>query len=199
MNPKFKHIVSLFRKLPGVGPRQAGRFVLALMDKPDSDLQEFGEAISNLKNNITLCQICHNLSENHICSICADGKRDATKIMVLEKVTDLESIERTGLYKGHYHILGGAVNPVDGIFPENLNLDSLEGRIAKLTSTDNQIEIIIGTNPNTAGETTAMYIRDMLENRSNIKITHLARGLASGSHLEYADEITLKNALEFRK
>ena len=199
MNPKFKHIVSLFRKLPGVGPRQAGRFVLALLDKPDSDLQELGEAISSLKSNITLCQICHNLSENHICSICDDGKRDATKIMVLEKVTDLESIERTGLYRGHYHILGGAVNPVDGIFPENLNLDSLEERIAKLTSIDNQVEIIIATNPNTAGETTAMYIRDMLENKPNIQIPRLARGLASGSHLEYADEITLKNALEFRK
>ena len=119
--------------------------------------------------------------------------------MVLEKVTDLESIERTGLYKGHYHILGGSVNPVEGIFPENLNLESLEGRIAKLTSLDSQIELIIATNPNTAGETTAMYIRDMLENKPNIKITHLARGLASGSHLEYADEITLKNALEFRK
>jgi recombination protein RecR len=199
MNPKFKHIVSLFRKLPGVGPRQAGRFVLALLDKPESDLQELGEAISSLKSDITLCQICHNLSENHICSICTDPRRDATMIMILEKVTDLESIERTGLYRGHYHILGGAVNPVDGVFPENLNLESLEGRIAKLTSASNQIEIIIAMNPNTAGETTAMYIRDMLENKPNIMITHLARGLASGSHLEYADEITLKNALEFRK
>ena len=198
MNPKFKHIVSLLRKLPGVGPRQAGRFVLAMLDKPESELLELGEAISNLKSEITFCEICHNLSDNHLCDICSDKRRDVTKIMVIEKVTDLESIERTGLYKGQYHILGGTVNPVDGVFPENLNLDSLEKRIAKLTATD-QIELIIATNPNTAGETTAMYIRDMLSSKTNVRITHLARGLASGSHLEYADEITLKNALEFRK
>ena len=198
MNPKFKHIVSLLRKLPGVGPRQAGRFVLALLEKPESELLELGEAISNLKTEITFCEICHNLSDNHLCDICSDKRRDVTKIMVIEKVTDLESIERTGLYKGQYHILGGTVNPVDGVFPENLNLDSLEKRIAKLAVAD-QIELIIATNPNTAGETPAMYIRDMLGSKTNVRITHLARGLASGSHLEYADEITLKNALEFRK
>ncbi len=199
MNPKFKHIVNLFRKLPGVGPRQAARFVLALLEKPENELAEFGDAISNLKTEILFCQICHNLSDDHICEICTDRRRDTSKIMVLEKVTDLESIERTGLYKGYYHILGGVVNPVDGIFPENLNLDSLDKRITKLLTATDQIELIIATNPNTAGETTAMYIRDMFENKPNVRITHLARGLASGSHLEYADEITLKNALEFRK
>ena len=89
MNPKFKHIVSLLRKLPGVGPRQAGRFVLALLEKPESELLELGEAISNLKTEITFCEICHNLSDNHLCDICSDKRRDVTKIMVIEKVTDL--------------------------------------------------------------------------------------------------------------
>ncbi|KKT14499.1 MAG: Recombination protein RecR [Candidatus Yanofskybacteria bacterium GW2011_GWF2_43_596] len=178
MNQNFKHIVSLLRKLPGVGPRQA-----------DTELEELGTAITNLRTNISFCNICFNISDNHICGVCSDKKRDRTKIMVLEKVTDLESIEKTGLYRGLYHILGGAINPIDGVLPENLRLRELDTRISNTTK----------DLPNTAGETTAMYVRDMLDKKDNVRITHLARGLASGSHLEYIDEITLKNALEFRK
>ena len=199
MNPKFKQIVNLFRKLPGVGPRQAARFVLALMDKPESELAELGNAIRNLKKEISFCSVCFNLSDNHHCSVCSDNRRDKTKIMVLEKVTDLDSIEKTGLYKGLYHVLGGAINPVDGILPENLRLRELEKRIEKSARENGQIELIIATNPSTAGETTSLFIRDLFQNNPNVTITRLARGLASGSHLEYADEITLKNALEFRK
>ncbi|HAU08072.1 MAG: recombination protein RecR [Candidatus Yanofskybacteria bacterium RIFOXYD1_FULL_44_17] len=199
MNQNFKHIVSLLRKLPGVGPRQAARFVLSLMNKSDTELEELGTAITNLRTNISFCNICFNISDNHICGVCSDKKRDRTKIMVLEKVTDLESIEKTGLYRGLYHILGGAINPIDGVLPENLRLRELDTRISNTTKDLGEVELILATNPNTAGETTAMYVRDMLDKKDNVRITHLARGLASGSHLEYIDEITLKNALEFRK
>lgn len=199
MNQKFKYIVDLFRKLPGVGPRQAARFVLALLEKSESELAELGESIVDLKKQITICPICFNISDNHKCNICADPKRDQSKILVLEKITDLDSIEKTGLYKGLYHVLGGAINPVDGFTPDTLRLKELKNRVEKQMKENDEIELIIATNPTTAGETTSLYIKDMLENKKGIIITRLARGLASGSHLEYADEITLKNALEYRK
>ncbi len=200
MNDKFKYIASLFRKLlPGVGPRQAARFVLALMQKTDTELEELGNSIVNLHSEISFCNICFNISDNHNCRICSDKKRDRSKIMVLEKITDLDSIEKSGLFNGLYHILGGAINPVDGIMPENLKFPELAKRVEGAKKDHGSVELIVATNPNSSGETTAMYIRDMFKNKKDIKITHLARGLASGSHIEYIDDITLKNALEFRK
>lgn len=197
MNSKFKDIVKLFQKLPGVGPRQAARFVIALMDKPEAELQEFGRAVANLRKEISFCPVCFNISDNGLCSVCLDTKRDQTKLLVLEKITDLESIERTGLYKGLYHVLGGAINPLDGLTPETLRLRELEDRVNKLDGKN--IELIIATNPNTAGETTSHYIREIFGNKKGVYLTRLARGLSSGSNLEYTDEITLKNALDYRK
>ena len=198
MNQKFKATIKLLQKLPGVGPRQAARFVLALLEKDESELAELGQAIVNLKKEIRLCKKCFNLSENGNCHICSDSKRDQTKLLILEKVTDLDSIEKTGLYKGLYHVLGGAINPLDGATPETLRFKELEKRIANL-STNNNLELIIATNPSATGETTSLYIRDLFKNKSGLTITRLGRGLASGSNLEYADEITLRNALEYRK
>ncbi|OGN17826.1 MAG: recombination protein RecR [Candidatus Yanofskybacteria bacterium RIFCSPHIGHO2_12_FULL_43_11] len=201
MNTKFKDIVKLFQKLPGVGPRQAARFVIALMDKPEEELREFGKAVANLRKEISFCPVCFNISDNGLCSVCLDGKRDQAKLLVVEKVTDLDSIERTGLYKGLYHVLGGAINPLDGLTPETLRLKELAERIGKLG--DKNIELIIATNPNTAGETTSHYIREVFGSASwrkkGVSLTRLARGLSSGSNLEYTDEITLKNALDYRK
>ncbi|OGN01805.1 MAG: recombination protein RecR [Candidatus Yanofskybacteria bacterium RIFCSPLOWO2_02_FULL_43_10] len=201
MNTKFKDIVKLFQKLPGVGPRQAARFVIALMDKPEEELREFGKAVANLRKEISFCPVCFNISDNGLCSVCLDGKRDQAKLLVVEKVTDLDSIERTGLYKGLYHVLGGAINPLDGLTPETLRLKELAERIGKLG--DKNIELIIATNPNTAGETTSHYIREVFGSASwrkkGVYLTRLARGLSSGSNLEYTDEITLKNALDYRK
>ena len=136
--------------------------------------------------------------ENNLCHICSDPKRDQTKLVILEKVTDLDSIEKTGLYKGLYHVLGGAINPLDGATPETLRFRELEKRVANF-STNGGLELIIATNPTATGETTALYIRDLFKNKSGLIITRLGRGLASGSNLEYADEITLRNALEYRK
>jgi len=205
MNEKFRHLTKLFQKLPGVGPRQAARFVVALLEQPEENLKELGESISNLKHNINFCDECFNISSNHFCQICQDSKRDRSKLMVVEKITDLESIEKTGLYKGLYHILGGAINPLEKITPANLRIAELEKRLEKLTSRNRasgntkSVELIIATNPNTPGETTALYIKDFFAKKKGVTITRLGRGLSSGSNLEYADEITLKHALEYRK
>lgn len=198
MSKKFKDLVKLFQRLPGVGPRQAARFVIALLDQPEENLRELGESINNLKRDISFCGECFNLSENGNCHICHDTKRDGSKIMVVEKVTDLESIEKTGLYKGLYHVLGGAINPLDKITPAGLRIKELENRLDKL-AINSKVELIIATNPNTPGETTALYLRDVFANKKGVSITRLGRGLASGSNLEYADEITLKHALDYRK
>src|SRR3989338_5236441 len=213
MNTRFKEIVNLFRKLPGVGPRQAARFVIALMDRPEEELQEFGRAVANLRKEISFCTACFNISDNPdappapteasevgaggLCAVCLDNKRDQTKLLVVEKVTDLDSIERTGLYKGLYHVLGGAINPLDGLTPETLRLRELGDRITNMAGKN--VELIIATNPNTAGETTSHYIREVFGNKKGVYLTRLARGLSSGSNLEYTDEITLKNALDYRK
>lgn len=199
MNHKFKQTIKLLQKLPGVGPRQAARFVLALLEKDESELKELGQAIVNLKKEIKFCKECFNISENGPCHICSDPKRDQTKLLVLEKVTDLESIEKTGLYRGLYHVLGGAINPLDGITTETLKFKELQRRIDSMTNEYKNIELIIATNPTTTGETTALYIKDLLKNKKGVVLTRLGRGLASGSNLEYADEITLRNALEYRK
>lgn len=199
MNPKFKQIVTLFRKLPGVGPRQAARFVFALLEKPEKDLQELGSTIFNLKNIVKFCSICHNIANSDKCEICEDSRRDKTKIMAIERATDLDSVEKTGAYKGLYHVLGGAISALDGIDPDHLNIRSLQERIKESTSSGNKIELIVATNPNAPGETTSLYIYSLLKDTPNLSITRLGRGLASGSHLEYADEITLKHALEYRK
>lgn len=201
MNSKFKDIVKMFQKLPGVGPRQAARFVIALMDRPEEELQEFGKAVVNLRKEVSFCTACFNISDNSFCSVCLDTKRDQTKLLVVEKVTDLDSIERTGLYKGLYHVLGGAINPLDGLTPEKLRLKELESRVNKLGTRN--LELIIATNPNTAGETTSHYLRNIFGSASwrkkGVYLTRLARGLSSGSNLEYVDELTLRNALEQRK
>ncbi len=197
MDQKFKQIAKLFQRLPGVGPRQAARFVLALLDKPDSEVEELGYAISNLKRDISVCQQCFNISDDQLCMVCANPSRDRTKILVVEKVTDLDSIEKTSLYKGLYHVLGGAINPLDNILPANLRITDLERRIDE--SEGKEMEIILAMNPNTPGETTALYLKNTLSNKPGITLTRLGRGLASGSHLEYADESTLRHALEYRK
>ena len=213
MNIRFKNTIKLIQKLPGVGPRQAARFILALLEKDESELKDLGQAISNLKRDIRFCKECFNVSaapegrapptesgrENNLCHVCSDPKRDRAKLLVLEKVTDLDSIEKTGLYKGLYHVLGGSINPLDGATPETLRFRELGNRIESMNNEHKNIELIIATNPNANGETTALYIKDLFHDRKGVVLTRLGRGLASGSNLEYADEITLRNALEYRK
>lgn len=199
MDSKFKEIAKLFTLLPGIGPRQASRITLALLDKPQEELTELGQAIVELKDRVRLCRECYNISDDSLCSVCRDSRRQANLIMVLEKVTDLESVERSGLYKGLYHVLGGAIDPVQDIGPGQLRIRELAERVERFLEQLGSVELILATNPTSSGEMTAMYLADMFRALPGVRTTRLARGLASGTHLEYADEITLRHALESRK
>ncbi len=184
--------------MPGIGPRQATRLVLAMAEWPKQDFEGFADAVKNFKNGTMFCAECFNLADSEKCAICQNTKRDKTRIAVVEKITDLQSMEKTRAFNGVYHVLGGAINPANGNLPQNLKIAELISRINKLKELTTDIEIIIATNPNTYGETTALYLEREL-GPLDIKITRLARGLAAGSSVEYADEITLANALKHRK
>lgn len=198
MTNKFKQLTHFLSKLPGIGPRQAVRLVLAMLEWTPSQLENFSQAIGELKQGVSFCNQCFNFSDNGLCAVCASPKRDQTRIAIVEKVTDLQSMENTGVYRGVYHVLGGVINPVEGHLPEKLKIAELKERVHKLKKFTPDIEVILATNPNTQGETTALYLENELKSL-DIKITRLARGLSAGSSLEYADETTLANALKHRK
>lgn len=198
MSERFKKLTEYLAKLPGIGPRQAVRLALDLVNWSSDELENLSEAIKQIKTGPILCKKCFNFADGELCEICASMKRDQTKIAVVEKVTDLQSMEKTAVYQGVYHILGGAINPVEGILPDKLKILELIARIADLKRLTNDIEVIIATNPNTTGETTALYLENELK-PTKVKVTRLARGLASGSTIEYADDVTLTNALKHRK
>ncbi|MBI2057494.1 MAG: recombination protein RecR [Candidatus Yanofskybacteria bacterium] len=203
MSLKFKKAVEYFAKLQGVGPRQATRIVVALLGWPKEEIAKFSEVVFGLAEGINLCQDCFNLSEESKCQVCSDPKRDQSKICVVEKITDLGSIEKTGLYRGLYHVLGGAIDPVEGLLPRSLRIKELLSRVEnfKKNNTNGQtkeLEVILATNPNTQGETTALYLEEILRPTA-IKTSRLAKGLSSGSYLEYVDSITLQNAFKNRR
>lgn len=198
MSVKFQKLVDFFTKLPGIGPRQATRLVLAMIEWPAGDIDEFSQALDGLKEGPLFCSECFNFADGELCAICASRKRDKTQIAIVEKVSDLQSMEKAGAYNGVYHVLGGVINPANGGLPQNLKIAELVGRIKKLRELTPDIEAIIATNPNTYGETTALYLEEELK-PLGIRVTRLARGLATGSSVEYADEITLANALKHRR
>lgn len=173
------------------------RLVLAMVEWPKNELDEFSQSVSTLKDGPVFCEECFNFADDDRCAICSSVKRDKTRIAVVEKVTDLQSMENTGAFNGIYHVLGGHINPANGSLPQNLRITELKGRIQELQKLTPDIEVIIATNPNTYGETTALYLEEELK-PLEIKLTRLARGLAAGSSVEYADEITLVNALKHR-
>ena len=197
MSSKFKKVVEYISKLQGIGPRQSTRIAMGLLNWPKEELTNLAQAIFNLSEGVNLCQNCFNFAENNRCRICDDLKRDQTKICVVEKITDLEVIEKTGLHKGVYHVLGGAINPLEGSLPQSLKIKELAERVKRF-DLEKEMEIIIATNPQTTGETTALYFEEMLK-PLGIKTTRLAKGLASGSTLEYADAATLHHAFKNRK
>lgn len=192
MTEKLEKLIEKLTKLPGIGPRHAMRLIMAMLEWQDDEVRELGDTISSLKEGHVLCERCFNFSENGLCSICLSGKRNARRIAVVERVTDLANMEKAGIYDGVYHVLGGAINPAGGYVPEKLKIRELVGRARDAD------EIILATNPTTYGETTALYIEQELK-PLGVLITRLARGLASGTTLEYADESTLANALKNRK
>ena len=185
-------LIDEFHKLPGIGPKTAQRLTYYLVRMPEEEAKGLAEAITSVKDKISLCSKCFNITELDPCNICSDPKRDTSTICVVEEAMDIVSLERTGSYNGLYHVLHGAISPMNGIGPDELKIQALLGRI------DNVSEIILATNPNIEGEATAMYIHRLL-NPFGISITRPARGLPVGGDLEYADDLTLGRALEGRE
>ncbi|MEK7653122.1 MAG: recombination mediator RecR [Patescibacteria group bacterium] len=191
----IQNLINQFAKLPSVGPKTAERLVFYLLKQPESELHQFGEAIENIKGKIKICSRCFNFSENDPCPICADPRRDQKMICLVAKPQDVIALEKTGIYQGVYHVLGGNINPLENIAPENIKINELVGRIKNNGVT----EIILALNPDIEGETTALYLVKLLKQFPNLKITRLARGLPMGADLEYADEVTLENAINGRR
>jgi recombination protein RecR len=181
-------------RLPGIGPKSAQRIAFHLLKLPADDAARLTRAITDAKARIAFCQRCFNLSENAECPICTDDRRDATTICVVEEPRDLVAVEKTGEFHGRYHVLLGAMSPIDGIGAEQLKVRELIARLG----TEPVTEVIVATNPTIEGETTAMYLAKLIA-PLGIKVTRLASGLPVGGDLEYADELTLGRALEGRR
>ncbi len=190
----LERVINEFGKLPGIGPKTAQRLGFYLLKKDSIDINSLSDAVRALKTDITFCTQCHNMAETDPCSICSDISRDRSIICVVEEPLDAIALDKTGQFKGLFHILGGVLNPMEGIGPDQLNIQSLQKRISEVGAK----EIIIATNPTLEGETTAMHIAKFL-NGTNVKVTRIARGLPMGGDLEYADEITLSRALDGRR
>ncbi len=182
-------------KLPGVGPKSAQRLMMHLLRAPEEDLRRLADSLRSLKSSVRLCSRCYHLSEGELCDICASGGRDASVICIVEDPIDLLALERINEYHGLYHVLHGAINPLDGVKPEDLRIGELMHRLGE----GDVKEIIIATNTNLEGETTALYIAEQLkEHHPRIRVTRIARGLPMGGEMDYADQVTLIRALEGR-
>lgn len=190
----FDDCVHELSRLPGVGRKTAVRLALHILKIKQEQAYKLSDAIKKLKDNIKFCKECGSISETEICQVCSDENRQKDVICIVEEAKDVFFIENTGRFFGLYHVLGGKISPLDGIGPSDLSFEKLKERVEKLQVK----EVIIATNPDADGETTASYIGRILQNVPNLKITKLASGIPIGSHLEYADEITVLRALENR-
>jgi recombination protein RecR len=188
-------LIDEFSRLPGIGPKTSARLVFHLLRAPEEQAQSLAEALLELRQRTVFCSVCHNITEVSPCTICTDEGRDRSAICVVEEPLDVIAIERTRDFHGLYHVLHGALAPVEGIGPDDLYIADL---VPRLNATPPVREIIIATNPNMEGEATAMYIARQLAT-SGVRITRLARGLPVGGDLEYADQITLSRALAGRQ
>jgi recombination protein RecR len=182
-------------RLPGIGPKSAQRIAFHLLKVSSDDVGRLASAITVAKAKVRFCERCWNIAEAELCPVCADDRRDPTLLCVVEESRDIVALERTGEFKGRYHVLLGAMNPLEGIGPEQLKVKELFARLEP----EGVQEVILCTNPNTEGEVTAMYIARMLKPFPDIKVTRIASGLPVGGDLEYADELTLGRALEGRR
>ena len=187
-------LIEEFNKLPGIGPKSAQRLTYHLLQAPVEKAEALAEAIKDVKEKVSLCSTCLNITEPDPCVICRDEKRDHTKICIVEEPIDIIPLERTKKYDGLYHVLHGVITPSDGIGPEELKIKELLSRLNGSSVT----EVILATNPNLEGETTSMYLQRLIV-PLGIRVTRLARGLPYGADLEYADDVTLSRALEGRQ
>jgi len=189
-----QNLIDQLGRLPGVGPKSAQRIAFQLLKLPEEDVRRLAEAISDAKARVQFCSRCFNFAEGELCPICADPKRDGSQICVVEESRDIIALERTGEFRGRYHVLLGVMNPIEGIGPDQLKMRELVMRIGK----EEISEVIVCTNPNTEGEVTAQYLARLLE-PFGIRVTRPASGLPVGGDLEYADELTLGRALNGRR
>ena len=189
----LENAVNEFASLPGVGRKTAFRLVMNLLRRDARDVKRFGESITKLHEEIHYCKVCNNISDTEVCNICNDNKRDSGLICVVESIQDVMAIENTRQYKGMYHVLGGIISPIDGIGPSDLKIDSLETKV----KSGNVNEVIFALSTTMEGDTTNYYLYKRL-NLYNVKLTTLARGVATGDELEYTDEITLGRAINNR-
>jgi recombination protein RecR len=187
------NLVAQLTRLPGIGSRTAQRLAFHILAAQKDEAVALAHAIEEVKERVRFCQECGNLTEEELCSICLDPRRDRTVVCVVEQPVDVISLERTHEYRGLYHVLGGSLSPLDGVEPEHLRIDELLHRVA----TGEIAEVVLATNPNMTGEATAAYIADRLRERATV--TRLASGLPVGGDLEYADEVTLGRALAGRR
>ncbi len=190
----LKRVIQELTRLPGIGQKTAQRLAFFILGMPAEEAKSIAYAIIDLKDKGRYCSNCNNITEDEICEICKDSRRDQKKICVVEEASNLYAIERTKQYQGFYHVLLGALSPLDGIGPEDIRVKELLHRIEK----EGVEEVIIATNPNTKGEATALYISRLIR-PLGIKVTRLAYGLPVGGDLEFADEVTLTKALEGRR
>lgn len=197
-------LIESFQKLPGIGPKTAQRLSYYLLHVPQSQLEDFSEALENLKKDTLLCSVCKNVSETDPCEVCTDTSRDKTKILVVEQPLDVLAFEKTGRYNGSYHVLHGKISPLENIGPDEIYIDQLMKRISGHSPKIS--EVIIATNPTMEGDATAMYISKKLKSQNTssstateIKVSRLGMGIPTGADLEYADEKTLTQSLEGRR
>ncbi len=190
-------LIESFQKLPGIGPKSAQRLTYYLLHVPQAELDDFAESVSRLKKDTVLCSVCKNVSETDPCPICSDTIRDHAIIMVVEQPLDILAFEKTGRFKGVYHVLHGAISPLDNIGPDEIYVQALFERVRGKATVK---EIIVATNPTMEGEATSMYLLKKLKfDNPKLKITRLGMGIPTGADLEYADEVTLTQALEGRR
>jgi recombination protein RecR len=193
LSPSVDNLVAQLTRLPGIGSRTAQRLAFHLLSTPREEALALAAAITEVKERVRFCRECGNLTEEELCGICLDPRRDRTVVCVVEQPVDVISLERTHEYRGLYHVLGGSLSPLDGVEPEHLRIDELLQRVAA----GEVQEVVLATNPNMTGEATAAYVADRLRDRATV--TRLASGLPVGGDLEYADEVTLGRALAGRR
>ncbi len=196
----LERVVESFERLPGIGPKSAQRLGFYLLHVPQSDLEDFADALTNLKKNTKMCAICFNIGTTELCDVCADPERDVSTVCIVEDALDVLAFERSDKFKGVYHVLHGVVDPLNSIGPDDIYIPQLIKRVQGTAGDRVQIkELIIATNPTMEGEATAMYIVKQLKiENGDLRITRIGRGLPVGADIEYADEVTLGRALEGR-
>lgn len=195
MYPKcIRNAIDCFKNLPGIGEKTAERLAFSLIGFSKENLTSFSAAITDIRDKITTCEICGNIADSNICNICSDKERNSNIIFVVEKAKDISLFEKINIYNGKYHVLGGLISPLDGIGPDDININKLIDRIDK----ESVHEIIMALKPSIEGETTMQYIKKILENK-NVRVTRIATGIPMGTDIEYIDAMTLEFALEGRK